>query len=384
MGRRGASLDDLEALYRSRFDVFARVAAGVTGDSERARDAVQEAFATAVRKRRSFRGDGPLEAWVWRIVFNAARLDLRRDIPAVDYDEPAAANGRPERDVELRRRARAPPGTAADRHLPSLLRGPRLRGDRRGARHRARDGRRNSQCSPRGAPHSIGGGTNMTDLDRASLDRILPSTPGSADWDDVMNRSACRSGPSPPAHRRARRCGLRARGGNRVCIRDRAPSLPPHGLHRPAPIGSTASAPESGELVVHWEGFGTSRALPPQRDARETSSAPGRTRMAESSGPAGPTYPGRKGGFPRVQTSSTPASSSNDSRRRASSSCARPSPDSSSTVALSSRRGRPSTSSSRWRAAWLSSFRKTFPLPGRWKYLTATGSSASTGEATGG
>jgi hypothetical protein len=40
MGRRGARLDELEALYRSCFDVFARVAASVTGDSERARDAV--------------------------------------------------------------------------------------------------------------------------------------------------------------------------------------------------------------------------------------------------------------------------------------------------------------------------------------------------------
>ena len=78
IGRRGASLEELEALYRNRFDVFARVAASVTGDSERARDAVQEAFATAVRKRRSFRGEGPLEAWVWRIVLNAARSDVRR------------------------------------------------------------------------------------------------------------------------------------------------------------------------------------------------------------------------------------------------------------------------------------------------------------------
>jgi RNA polymerase sigma-70 factor, ECF subfamily len=99
--RRGASLDELEALYRSRFDVFARVAAGVTGDAERARDAVQEAFATAVRKRRSFRGDGPLEAWVWRIVLNAARSDVRRGTPPV-YVEPASANGRPEENAELR------------------------------------------------------------------------------------------------------------------------------------------------------------------------------------------------------------------------------------------------------------------------------------------
>lgn len=102
IGRRGAKLDELEVLYRCRFDVFARVAATVTGDSERARDAVQEAFATAVHRRGSFRGEGPLEAWVWRIVLNAARTDVRRSIPAVDYDEAAATNGHPERDAELR------------------------------------------------------------------------------------------------------------------------------------------------------------------------------------------------------------------------------------------------------------------------------------------
>ena len=63
---------------------------------------MQEAFATAVRKRRLFRGDGPLEAWVWRIVLNAARSDVRRTNPAIDYEEPASANGQPERDAELR------------------------------------------------------------------------------------------------------------------------------------------------------------------------------------------------------------------------------------------------------------------------------------------
>ena len=46
-----------------------------TGSGQR--DVVQEAFASAVAKRRSFRGDAPLEAWVWRIVINAAR-DARR------------------------------------------------------------------------------------------------------------------------------------------------------------------------------------------------------------------------------------------------------------------------------------------------------------------
>ena len=95
-------MDELEALYRSRYDVFTRVAASVTGDSERARDAVQEAFATAVRKRRSFRREGPLEAWVWRIVLNTACSDVRRATPTVDYEEPVTTNGHAEEDAELR------------------------------------------------------------------------------------------------------------------------------------------------------------------------------------------------------------------------------------------------------------------------------------------
>jgi len=102
IGRRGASLEDLEALYRSRFEVFARVAASITGERERARDAVQEAFATAVRKRGSFRAEGPLEAWVWRIVLNAARSDARRNIRRPDFGASASTNGHPERDAELR------------------------------------------------------------------------------------------------------------------------------------------------------------------------------------------------------------------------------------------------------------------------------------------
>ena len=100
--RHGASLNELEALYRSRFEVFVRVAASVTGDSDRARDAVQEAFARAVRGRRSFRCEGPLEAWVWRIVLNAARSAAPKASPTMDEDRLAASNGHPERDVELR------------------------------------------------------------------------------------------------------------------------------------------------------------------------------------------------------------------------------------------------------------------------------------------
>lgn len=69
--------DELETLYRTRLPEFRRVAAAIAGDRELGRDAVQEAFAAAVRKRLTHRGDGTLEAWVWRIVVNAAR-DARR------------------------------------------------------------------------------------------------------------------------------------------------------------------------------------------------------------------------------------------------------------------------------------------------------------------
>jgi RNA polymerase sigma factor (sigma-70 family) len=69
--------DELEQLYRSRYRHFVNVARGITGDSERARDAVQEGFAGAVRALDSFRGDGSLEAWVWRSVVNAALKSVR-------------------------------------------------------------------------------------------------------------------------------------------------------------------------------------------------------------------------------------------------------------------------------------------------------------------
>jgi RNA polymerase sigma-70 factor, ECF subfamily len=37
----------------------------------------QEAFGKALRKRKSYRGEGSLEAWLWRLVVNQARDELR-------------------------------------------------------------------------------------------------------------------------------------------------------------------------------------------------------------------------------------------------------------------------------------------------------------------
>ena len=47
-------LAEIEMLYRTRFAAFVRTAAAITGDGESGRDAVQDAFAPAVRRRPDF------------------------------------------------------------------------------------------------------------------------------------------------------------------------------------------------------------------------------------------------------------------------------------------------------------------------------------------
>jgi DNA-directed RNA polymerase specialized sigma24 family protein len=65
-------MDELEELYREALPRFVRAASAIVADDGLGREAVQDAFAQAVRQRRSFRREVPLEAWVWRIVVNAA------------------------------------------------------------------------------------------------------------------------------------------------------------------------------------------------------------------------------------------------------------------------------------------------------------------------
>jgi RNA polymerase sigma-70 factor (ECF subfamily) len=74
-------VDELESLYRAGLPRFVRAAAAIVGDEATGRDAVQEAFAQAVKKRASFKGEAALEAWVWRIVINEAVALRRRRAP---------------------------------------------------------------------------------------------------------------------------------------------------------------------------------------------------------------------------------------------------------------------------------------------------------------
>jgi hypothetical protein len=67
-----ASAGAIEAIYRAQAARFRGLAAAVAGPDV-ASDVVQGAFALALRRRASWRGEGPLEAWLWRLVLNAAR-----------------------------------------------------------------------------------------------------------------------------------------------------------------------------------------------------------------------------------------------------------------------------------------------------------------------
>ena len=115
----------------------------------------------------------------------------------------------------------------------------------------------------------------MTDLDRSSLDRILPPTPGAADWDDVLLRSGARHG--------VRRVVVLAAavlvvvvgtasafGGVRTFFLDRDFL----GL---APLGSTPSSPESGDLeIFYWIQPGAPEPPREQRRSRNWVYADGR------------------------------------------------------------------------------------------------------------
>jgi DNA-directed RNA polymerase specialized sigma24 family protein len=83
-GAVGASVDEIELVYRRLYPEFLRVSTAIVGDEVEAADAIQDAFASVLRSRGTLRGRGSLEAWVWRVVVNAARKRrARRPLVAV-------------------------------------------------------------------------------------------------------------------------------------------------------------------------------------------------------------------------------------------------------------------------------------------------------------
>jgi RNA polymerase sigma factor (sigma-70 family) len=97
-----AQVGDLEALYRARYRHFLRVATLITRDEGTAHDAVQEGFATTIRSLDSYRGEGLLEAWIWRAVVNAAKKQQRHfSAAALEGDEPTSRQNGAETDARL-------------------------------------------------------------------------------------------------------------------------------------------------------------------------------------------------------------------------------------------------------------------------------------------
>ena len=90
----------IEQLYRDRFAGYCDALAAVAGSRESARDAVQEAFARALRQRRRLRREESLAPWVWTIALRIAHDSRpRRRGVDVDVEEPALL--KPGRDPEL-------------------------------------------------------------------------------------------------------------------------------------------------------------------------------------------------------------------------------------------------------------------------------------------
>jgi RNA polymerase sigma-70 factor (ECF subfamily) len=88
----GAGLDEIEAVYRARYRELLGIAAAFSGSLDAGRDAVHDAFVSAVRGRSSYRREGTVEAWLWRSVVRSALKRRPREAPVTTIDiDPAPA-----------------------------------------------------------------------------------------------------------------------------------------------------------------------------------------------------------------------------------------------------------------------------------------------------
>jgi RNA polymerase sigma-70 factor (ECF subfamily) len=94
--------DSFNELVRRHQKMAYNVAFRMLGDSQAAQDATQEAFFSAWRNIRRFRG-GSFKAWVLQITANACRDQMRRlkrrpvvPLESLPYDPPAASAESPE------------------------------------------------------------------------------------------------------------------------------------------------------------------------------------------------------------------------------------------------------------------------------------------------
>jgi RNA polymerase sigma factor (sigma-70 family) len=100
-------MESIEQLYRERYVGFRNALAPIVGSREAARDVVQEAFATALRERRTLRSGDALAPWVWQIAYRIALRERARGSAAQFPDDPTVSHD-----------ARDPALAAAIRTLP--------------------------------------------------------------------------------------------------------------------------------------------------------------------------------------------------------------------------------------------------------------------------
>lgn len=116
-------LDEIEATVPA----LRRYARALTRNADRADDLVQDCLERAIRKRRLFSPTGPLQAWLFRILINLWRNDLRferRRGAHVPIDslasEPSVAPAQPGR-IALAEMSRAIDGLPDDQREALLL-----------------------------------------------------------------------------------------------------------------------------------------------------------------------------------------------------------------------------------------------------------------------
>lgn len=110
--------ETLESAYRARYARFVAVAAGITGDADSGREAVQEAFARMLAAGPP--RDADLGAWTWVCVVNAAREARRRRVRRERWSRAVAAP--PERPAPEAADAPDPAVRAAVADLPERQR----------------------------------------------------------------------------------------------------------------------------------------------------------------------------------------------------------------------------------------------------------------------
>jgi RNA polymerase sigma-70 factor (ECF subfamily) len=102
LGVRSTSRRELERVYRDRFVQLVRVATAITRDEGAGAEAVQEAFVRLLRARRTYRGEGTVEAWVWRTVMNEAKRRAGREQRRPEVAAHQTSNGTAEMDDATR------------------------------------------------------------------------------------------------------------------------------------------------------------------------------------------------------------------------------------------------------------------------------------------